>query len=186
MLYNRAMKQGLGTQLRHLIDLLDGDVAAAYVEAGLAYRPRYTPVMRVLGEHGSASVGEIATYAGITQPAATQTVTLMKKEGLLVMTAGADARQRLVKLSAAGQAMLPRLRQCWAATAAAAASVDAELAYPLSQCLADAIAALHSRSFGERIRAARLAAAATAATDPIDPTVANDAIVSTIPNPEPA
>lgn len=153
------MKQGLGTQLRHLIDLLDGDVAAAYAEAGLAYRPRYTPVMRVLGEHGSASVGDIAAYAGITQPAATQTVALMKKEGLLLITPGVDARQRVVKLSAAGQSMLPRLRLrlCWAATAAAAASVDAELAFPLSQCLADAIAALHSRTFGERIRAARSA-----------------------------
>lgn len=149
------MKQGLGTQLRHLIDLLDGDVAAAYVDAGLAYRPRYTPVMRVLGEHGSASVGDIAAYAGISQPAATQTVALMKKEGLVDISTGVDARQRRVQLSRAGQAMLPRLRLCWAATAAAAASVDAELAFPLSQCLAEAIAALQRRPFGERIRAAR-------------------------------
>ncbi|MCY7306720.1 MAG: hypothetical protein LH632_11335 [Rhodoferax sp.] len=54
------MKQGLGTQLRHLIELLDGDVAQAYADAGLDYRPRYTPVMRVLQQHGSAPIGRIA------------------------------------------------------------------------------------------------------------------------------
>lgn len=149
------MKQGLGTQLRHLIDLLDGDVAASYDEAGLQYRPRYTPVMRVLDQHGSASIGEIAAFAGITQPAATQTVALMKKEGLVAIVAGADARQRVVTLSEQGRVMLPQLKQCWAATAAAAASLDADLDVPLSQILADAIAALETTPFSERIRAAR-------------------------------
>ena len=33
------MKQGLGTQLRHLIELLDGAVQQAYADAGLDYRP---------------------------------------------------------------------------------------------------------------------------------------------------
>lgn len=149
------MKQGLGTQLRHLIDLLDGDVAASYDEAGLQYRPRYTPVMRVLDQHGSASIGEIAAFAGITQPAATQTVALMKKEGLVAIVAGADARQRVVTLSEQGRVMLPQLKQCWAATAAAAASLDADLDVPLSRILADAIAALETTPFSERIRAAR-------------------------------
>lgn len=149
------MKQGLGTQLRHLIDLLDGDVAASYDEVGLQYRPRYTPVMRVLDQHGSASIGEIAAYAGITQPAATQTVALMKKEGLVAIVAGADARQRVVTLSEQGRLMLPQLKQCWAATAAAAASLDADLDVPLSRILADAIAALETTPFSERIRAAR-------------------------------
>ena len=38
------MKQGLGTQLRYLIEVLDGDVAQTYADAGLDYRPRYTPL----------------------------------------------------------------------------------------------------------------------------------------------
>ena len=46
-LYNRLytchMKSTQGTQLRHLIELLDGAVGAAYEAAGLDYRPRYTP-----------------------------------------------------------------------------------------------------------------------------------------------
>ena len=150
------MKQGLGTQLRHLIELLDGAVQQAYVDAGLQYRPRYTPVMRVLAQQDSATVGELAAQAGITQPAATQTVALMKKEGLLLVEAsGADARQRMVRLSPAGQALLPSLQACWQATRGAADSLDAELDFPLSICLAQAIAVLERRSFGERIRAAK-------------------------------
>jgi DNA-binding MarR family transcriptional regulator len=150
------MKQGLGTQLRHLIELLDGAVAAAYEEEGIDYRPRYTPVMRALANGACLGVGEIAAMAGITQPAATQTVALMQKHDLVTTApAPTDARQKRVRLSARGEALLPRLQRCWAATAAAAASLDADLSHPLSDTLAQAIAALEQRPFGERIRAAR-------------------------------
>ncbi|TWB24655.1 MarR family protein [Nitrospirillum amazonense] len=150
------MKQGLGTQLRHLIELLDGAVDAAYGEAGLAYRPRYTPVMRVLAAHGSLTVGRIAELAGITQPAVTQTLALMKADKLVSITASdSDARQRVVRLSAHGVSLLDRLRDCWDATRQAADSLDAELPYPLSLCLHEAIEALRRQSFGDRIRAAR-------------------------------
>ena len=150
------MKQGLGTQLRHLIELLDGAVEASYAEAGLDYRPRYTPVMRALAAVDALTVGEIAAQAGITQPAATQTVAVMVKEGLLVTSAGKqDGRQKMVRLSDAGREMLPRLELCWKATALAASGLDAQLPYPLSQTLANAIVALKKESFDERIRTAR-------------------------------
>ena len=149
------MKQGLGTQLRHLIDLLDGDVAQQYKDAGLAYRPRYTPIMRALQATDSASIGEIAAAAGITQPAATQTVGLMKKDGLVTVETGADGRQRRVALSAQGRELLPALEACWAATKAAADELDAQLATPLSGCLAEAIAALQDKPFHARISEAR-------------------------------
>jgi DNA-binding MarR family transcriptional regulator len=159
------MKQGLGTQLRHLIELLDGAVQQAYTDAGLDYRPRYTPVMRVLAAQGSATLGQLATLAGLTQPAATQTVALMKKNGLLlVATGGEDGRQRVVRLSPEGEALLPRLQDCWQATKQAADGLDAELAFPLSDCLAEAIAALGTRSFDQRIRDARSTESTTEST----------------------
>lgn len=155
--YYCVMKPGLGTQLRHLIELLDGAVEQAYVDAGLDYRPRYTPVMRALAEQSSATIGELAALASITQPAATQTVALMTRKGLLTVSAGGvDGRQRVVRLSAAGEALLPRLQVCWRATKSAADSLDAELSFPLSACLEQAIAVLEARSFGARIRDAHL------------------------------
>jgi len=152
------MRQGLGTQLRHLIDLLDGAVSAAYEEAGIDYRPRYTPVMRALEGGEPHTVSQIAEAAGITQPAATQTVALMIKEGLLESSPGVrDARQKVVRLSARGQALLPQLHLCWQAARAAADSLDGDMPYPLSDALAAAIAALQQQPFGARIRNARAA-----------------------------
>jgi DNA-binding MarR family transcriptional regulator len=148
------MKRSLGTQLRHLIDLLDGAVGDAYEEAGLVYRPRYTPVMRVLMERESVTIGDIATVAGITQPAATQTVALMVREGLVSAKAGAhDGRQKLICLTEQGHALVPKLVLCWQATAGAAASLEAECR--LSETVACAIEAIEKKSYAERIREAR-------------------------------
>ena len=104
------MKRGLGTQLRHLIDLLDGAVTAVYESEGLRYRPRFTPVMRALLAHEPASVTHIATLAGITQPAATQTVALMIREGLLrAETNNEDSRQKMIWMTHHGRELVPRL-----------------------------------------------------------------------------
>lgn len=155
--------------MRHLLELLDGAVSKAYDDAGLRYRPRYTPVMRALIAEEPLTIGQIAGAAGITQPAATQTVALMVKEGLLIAEAGpADGRQRLIHLSKQGRALLPGLRDCWQATEMAAASLDAALVPPLSQTLSDAISALEGKSFGIRIVEARaqMAAAGRSAKKP--------------------
>ena len=150
------MKPTYGTQLRHLIELLDGAVGHAYEEAGLTYRPRYTPVMRSLMASEPATIGFIAQAAGITQPAATQTVALMIKDGLVTVEPGAsDARQKMIRLTPEGRDMLPALQRCWQATATAAASLEAELPYSLSDLLGAAIGALETQSMGERIRVAR-------------------------------
>src|SRR4249919_1666354 len=150
------MKPGLGTQLRHLLELLDGAVQAAYAEAGIDTRPRYTPVFRALAEREPRTLGEIATAAGITQPAATQTIALMVKDGLVsAKAAPGDERQRLVRLTKKGRELYPRLQACWAATKLAADSLDQDTPLPLSEALASAIAALQAQPFDQRIAKAR-------------------------------
>ncbi|MBV8465728.1 MAG: MarR family transcriptional regulator [Burkholderiales bacterium] len=150
------MPRTLGTQLRHLIELLDGAVERAYTDIGLDYRPRYTPVMRILMRQGPATVGEIAEAAAITQPAVTQTVGRMVEAGLVSIEPGSrDARQRIVQLTPKGQALVPELERCWRATAMAAQSLDRDLEHPLGEILEATIRALEGHSFDERIRAAR-------------------------------
>ena len=145
-----------GTQLRHLIELLDGAVGAAYEEAGLDYRPRYTPVMRALIANQPLSIGVIAEAAGITQPAATQTIALMIKDGLVAAEASAsDGRHKMIRLTPKGKDMVPALKVCWQATAIASASLEAELPFPLAKVLDSAICALTAKPFAGRIREAR-------------------------------
>ena len=146
------MERTLGTQLRHLLDLLDGAVERKYANMGLAYRARYTPVMRCLIAKEPQSLGEVARCAGITQPGATQTVSLMIENDLIETATSLDARQKLLRLTAAGRAMAGELQTAWAATAQAAESLDRELPMPISEILAAAITALEANSFDERIR----------------------------------
>lgn len=141
----------LGTLLRSLIDLLDGEVETAYVDAGLGWRPRYTPVLRVLMQFGPTSIKTIASEVGVSHSAASQTVSQMKREGLIALKPGADARERIVVLTPVTEAMIPALESQQRATNAAAAELDAELSAPLTTVVSEAIAALHRRRFGLRI-----------------------------------
>ncbi len=153
-----------GTQLRHLTLLLDGAVEGAYADAGLGYRPCYTPVMRALLASGPLTVGSIATASGITQPAATQTVALMVKDNLVTavvsavvsaVDTAADGRPRLISLTPEGRAMAASLKDFWRAIAMAAATLEADLPYSLSAVLTSAIEALADKPFSTRIREAQ-------------------------------
>jgi MarR family transcriptional regulator, organic hydroperoxide resistance regulator len=149
------MQRTLGTQLRHLIELLDGAVRRSYSEMGLTYRPRYTPIMRSLMARDPLSLGEVAQCAGITQPAASQTVALMIADGLIETAPSTDARQKLLRLSSEGRTIADELQKAWAYTAMAAESLDDELPTSFTGLLAAAIKALEATSFDERIRHAK-------------------------------
>ena len=142
----------LGTILRHLIELLDGDVQAAYDAHSLNYRPRYTPVVRTIDSIGPGSIRAIADHAGMTHSAVSQTVAQMVKAGLAEIGPGDDGRERVVNAAPPLMAMLPQLRRIWAATNQAAAQLERELSSPLSGLLLEATRALEAKPFRERIQ----------------------------------
>lgn len=141
----------LGTLLRHLIEMLDGAVEAAYRASGLDYRPRYTPVVKALIALGPVSIRVISRQAGISHSAASQTVSQMVKAGLVFLSPGEDGRERIVALTPRAEAMLPAVARQWRAVNTAAAGLDAELSAPLSTLLVETIAALERQPFGDRI-----------------------------------
>ncbi|WP_433217714.1 MarR family winged helix-turn-helix transcriptional regulator [Microtetraspora malaysiensis] len=145
-------RAALGALLRHVLELLDGDVAKVYDELGLPdYRPRFSPYVRVLVIDGPASIRELAAKVGVTHSAASQTVAQLARSGLVVLEPGADARQRIVSLTPQAREILPVIEAEWAATAAAARGLDAELPMPLADLLAEAVRALRRMSFRDRI-----------------------------------
>lgn len=147
--------RGLGTLLRHLVELLDRDVQAAYKGAGLSYRPKFTPVLRALLNQEPLTIKEIARSSGITHSAASQTVSQMSREGLVSATPGDDARERRISLTPEARALIPKLRTHWRATAEAAASLSQDIGVPLDEILERAIASLNERPYRDRIAAAR-------------------------------
>ncbi|MER6172900.1 MarR family transcriptional regulator [Streptosporangium sp. NPDC001681] len=145
----------LGTRLRHLLDQLDAGVAAVYTDLGLdGFRPRYTPILRTLATTGPSSIRDLGRAIGVTHSAASQTVAQLAKEDLVTLTPGADARQRIVRLTARAESLMPLLDKEWAATSAAAAELEAELSYPLSRLVDEALESLSRRPMRDRIAGA--------------------------------
>lgn len=155
----------LGTLLRRLQDALDASVEAAYREAGLDFRPRYTPVVRPLFERGPMRIRDLADQTGLSHSALSQTVAQLEKAGWVELRAGRDRRERIVHLTPAAEAREPDLRRQWAITAAAAADLDKALPHPLEPLLARALAEISRESFSDRRE--RCARALEADGDPV-------------------
>lgn len=141
---------GLGARLRRLLAALDGAVQAEYDRLSVPFRPRFHPVVRQLMAAGPASVGALAAGAGVSQPAVTQTLNEMRREGLVALAEGADRREKLVSLTPAGEALAADLGPLWSAIEAAARNLEAD-AGPLGQVLDAAAMALQHEPFGARI-----------------------------------
>ncbi|GAB3567578.1 helix-turn-helix domain-containing protein [Amycolatopsis endophytica] len=142
----------LATRLRHLLELLDGDVAAVYADLGLEwFRPRFTPIVRALAATGPQPIRDLAETIGVTHSAVSQSVAQMVKADLVTLSPGADARQRIAHLTAKAEELLPVLDAEWAATTTAAKEFEAELGYPLSGLVDEAIEALRQRPMRQRI-----------------------------------
>jgi DNA-binding MarR family transcriptional regulator len=143
---------GLGTRMRHVLELLDGDVARVYADLGVTgYRPRFSPVVRALVALGPLSIRDLAAAVGVTHSAASQTAAQMTRAGLLTLEPGTDARQRIARLTARTRELLPLIEAEWAATDAAAAELEAELPAALTDVLMTTERALVSRSMRTRI-----------------------------------
>lgn len=142
----------LGTILRHLIELLDGDLEALYAREVPGFRPRYTPIVRSLLDTEPRTIREIAEAADITHSAASQTVAKMAKDGLLLSEVGRDAREKQVRLSPKLRRQLPRIEAVWAAATEATKALERELAGPLGAAAEDAIRRLSQRPFADRLK----------------------------------
>jgi MarR family transcriptional regulator, organic hydroperoxide resistance regulator len=139
---------GLGTRLRQLVALLDGAVEKIYREHGLDFRPRFYPYFRLLLERHELSVGQFADELGLTQPAITQTLIVMRKAGLVEQAAARDKRESRYTLTNKSRAMLPELQAIWAAVAAAADALERTMTTPLRSTIDGALSQLALEPFG--------------------------------------
>jgi DNA-binding MarR family transcriptional regulator len=146
------MEGAIGTRLRHVLELLDGDVAKVYQDLGLPeYRPRFSPIVRTLVAEGPLSIRALATAVGVTHSAASQTVAQLNRAGFVTLEPGTDARQRIVHLTDKTRELLPTIEAEWQATTTALAELDEELSIPLGRLLDEVIAAVERRPFHQRI-----------------------------------
>ncbi len=131
---------------------MDAQIAEVYAQRGVTgVRPRFSKALIRLHHRGPLTVKQLAEQVDVTHSAMSQTLTAMRREGLVESSPGDDARTRTVALTDKGRALVPFLEAEWRATEAAWAELDAEVPYPLGQVVADLGAALQQRSFAERV-----------------------------------
>lgn len=138
--------------LRELLSAMDADISRLYTERGVrGVRPRFSMALIRLHHRGSMTVKELAEQIEVTHSAMSQTVTGMRREGLVDSSTGPDARTRTVALTEQGRALVPFLEDEWRATERAWVELEAELPYALTRVVEDMTAALRRRSFLDRI-----------------------------------
>lgn len=146
-------QEAIGTRLRALLDRMEADIAALERSLGLGeidFRPRFSPVMRLLGDGEARPVHAIAASIGVTHSAASQTIGQMERRGLVERARGEDGRERLVCLSTLGESVLPAIEREWTLTAAAVADLDRDLPVPLAAMIDALETALDRRPLADR------------------------------------
>jgi DNA-binding MarR family transcriptional regulator len=138
--------------LRDLLAAMDGDIARLYRERDVrGVRPRFSMALIRLHHLGPMTIRDLAAQVEVTHSAMSQTVTAMRRDGLVDTGPGEDARTRTVALTARGRELVPFLEEEWRATERAWAELEHELPYPLTRVVADIAAALERRPFLDRI-----------------------------------
>lgn len=138
--------------LRLLLAAMDDEIARIYSERGVeGVRPRYVMPLVRLSRRGAMTIRELADALDVTHSAMSQTVSALRREGLVRSMSAKDARQRKVSLTARAKRIVPFLEAEWEATEAAIAELEEEIPYALSQVVRDIETALARRSFHDRI-----------------------------------
>lgn len=130
---------------------MDNEIARLYAERGVTVRPRHTMPLIRLGRRGPMTIRELAASVDVTHSAMSQTVAVLRRDGLVTTRPGTDARTKLVELTDAGRQLVPFLEAEWRATEQAMVELDAELPYSLARAVSDMEQALRGRSFRDRI-----------------------------------
>ncbi|WP_440069205.1 MarR family winged helix-turn-helix transcriptional regulator [Streptosporangium sp. OZ121] len=137
-----------------LLAALDAQIESLYTERGIrGVRPRFAYPLIRLAHTGPLTIRELAESLGRSHSAMSQTLTAMRREGLVDSESGTDARTRRITLTDRGRALVPFLEAEWRATEAAVAELDDEIPHALSAVVAELERALERRPMRDRILA---------------------------------
>lgn len=137
-----------------LLRAIDDDIARWYDAYGIVgVRPRFSMALIRLHHLGPMTIRALAAEVDVTHSAMSQTVTSMRRDGLVEVVPGSDARTRDVSLTDAGRGLVPALEAEWRATERAIGEIEAEIPYALTRVIRDIEAALERRPFVDRLDA---------------------------------
>lgn len=135
-----------------MLAAIDREIATLYEEYGLSeFRPRFAMPLIRLARGGPMTIRQLADSLDVTHSAMSQTVSALRRAGLVRSVRGPDARTREITLTDRARETVPFLEAEWRATERSLAELETEIPYALSQVVRDIEAALARRSFHDRI-----------------------------------
>lgn len=143
----------LGSRLKRLAERLQAGAARIIAETGLPLQPGHMGLLAAL-DRSPMSVGQLVDAIGTSQPGVTRGIGQLVALGLVDRVRGTDQRQRRLRLTAAGEAAMARIKfLIWPRVGQAMG----ELCAGLSGSFIDQIAALE-QAIGEHPLDTRAAA----------------------------
>ena len=141
----------LGSRLKRLAERMQAGAARVLTDAGLTVQPAHMPLLSAL-DRRSLTVGQLAQAVGTSQPGVTRAASQLVSLGLIEASQGADQRQRTLSLTAAGRAVMARVKMLvWPRVKAAVNEMCDGLSGPLLEQIAVIETALACRPLNERV-----------------------------------
>jgi len=144
----------LGSRLKRLAERLQADAARVIRDVGLPIQPAQFPMLAAVDRYGPLTVGQAVEALGVSQPVVTRTLTGLTEMGLVETTRDeADLRQKKIRLSSAGEALMARAKPImWPRVDAAVKQLCADLSGSFLDQIGQIEMALNRRSLEARVR----------------------------------
>ena len=104
----------LGTRLKRLSERFLSEVGKIYEKLQIDFEPAWFPMVFLIHKKGPLSITEMAEELNVSQPAASQLVSLLNKKGYLILTSDKDdKRRKIVSFSQEGEIIIKQLIPIW-------------------------------------------------------------------------
>jgi len=144
----------MGSRLRRLSETFIQEVNQAYAQQGIAFDASWFPVFYFLSQQDEVSIKDIADALNVSHSAMSQLVSALQKKGLVKsVVSAADARRKVITLTAKGKKLLEQIQPVWRAleTAMAGLAASGKESAKILQALTQIEKALEQESLVNRI-----------------------------------
>lgn len=144
----------LGSRLKRLAERMQADATKVFADRDLPIQGTHFPLLAALTTYGPMSVTEAVEAVGISQPAVTRIHNALQKIGITTTSrVKGDNRQKLIRLTAKGEALLEELKaDLWPQVRRAAQGLCEGEETDFLSWIARLEGALQERSLHDRIR----------------------------------
>ena len=144
----------LGSRLKRLAERLQAGAGRVLRDVGLPIQPAQFPLLAAIDRYGPLTVGQAVEALGVSQPVVTRTLAGLVEMGLVETTRDeADLRQKTIRLSSAGEAMMARAKpMIWPRVDAAVKQLCADLNGSFLDQVGQIETALDRQSLDARVR----------------------------------